>query len=52
MRRKKQAEGNIMEEAITKASQLINLLQKENNELKKKIDHMKSELDRANRENS
>jgi hypothetical protein len=30
MKRKRENEGNMMEEAIEKASQLINLLQKEN----------------------
>jgi len=38
----------MMEEAIEKASQLINLLQRENAELKKKLEHSEKELRRVN----
>ena len=52
MRRRKPSENGMMEEAIEKASQLINLLQKENHDLKKKVEHLESDLEIANRKES
>jgi FtsZ-binding cell division protein ZapB len=37
----------MMEEAIEKASQLISLLQKENGELKRRVDTLEKELERT-----
>lgn len=52
MRRRKPSENGMMEEAIEKASQLINLLQKENHDLKKKVELLEGELEMANRRES
>jgi FtsZ-binding cell division protein ZapB len=38
MKKRRESENNMMEVAIEKASQLISLLQKENADLKKKVD--------------
>jgi FtsZ-binding cell division protein ZapB len=40
MKKRRESEGNMMEEAIEKASQLITLLQKENTELKRRVDSL------------
>lgn len=41
----------MMQEAIDKASQLISLLQKENKELKKKVQHLEQENGQLLRDN-
>lgn len=47
MKKKRENEANMMEEAIEKASLLITLLQKENVDLKKKVDVLDREVAKA-----
>ncbi len=47
MKKKRENEANMMEEAIEKASLLITLLQKENADLKKKVDLLDKEITKA-----
>ena len=49
MRRRK-GEGEMMQEAIDKASQLVELLQKENKDLKKRVDFLNKEYDLLKKE--